>query len=43
LAICQSIVLAHGGRIQVANAPGGGARFSVFLPTQVHPRRFASN
>ena len=37
LAICQSIVLAHGGRIQVANAPGGGARFSVFLPTQVHP------
>jgi signal transduction histidine kinase len=35
LAICQSIVLAHGGRIQVSDARGGGARFSVFLPAQV--------
>ncbi len=32
LAICQSIVLAHGGRIQVTNRRSGGARFSVFLP-----------
>jgi two-component system sensor histidine kinase KdpD len=32
LAICQSIVLAHGGRMAVRNRPGGGAVFSVFLP-----------
>jgi two-component system, OmpR family, sensor histidine kinase KdpD len=35
LAICQSIVLAHGGRMQVTDRPGGGARFSVFLPAQL--------
>jgi len=35
LAICKSIVLAHGGRIQVTDRPGGGAHFSVFLPTGV--------
>jgi two-component system, OmpR family, sensor histidine kinase KdpD len=34
LAICQSIVLAHGGRMRVGDRPGGGARFSVFLPVQ---------
>ncbi len=34
LAICQSIVLAHGGRIRVTDRPGGGARFSVFLPAR---------
>lgn len=32
LAISQSIVLAHGGRIEVVRTPGGGASFSVFLP-----------
>jgi two-component system sensor histidine kinase KdpD len=32
LAICQSIVLAHGGRIEVYDRPGSGACFSVFLP-----------
>ncbi len=32
LAICQSIVLAHGGRMRVSNRRGGGARFSVFVP-----------
>jgi two-component system sensor histidine kinase KdpD len=35
LAICQSIVLAHGGRILVADGPGGGARFSVIIPAQM--------
>ena len=35
LAICKSIVLAHGGRIQVTDRPGGGAHFSVFVPTGV--------
>jgi two-component system sensor histidine kinase KdpD len=38
LAICKSIVLAHGGRIQVGDAPGGGAHFSVFLPAGVGRR-----
>lgn len=36
LAICQLIVLAHGGRMRVTDRPGGGARFSVFLPMQPH-------
>jgi two-component system, OmpR family, sensor histidine kinase KdpD len=35
LAICQSIVLAHGGRIEVSDRPGSGACFSVFLPAPV--------
>jgi two-component system, OmpR family, sensor histidine kinase KdpD len=34
LAICQSIVLAHGGRMAVTDRAGGGASFSVFLPLQ---------
>lgn len=32
LAICQSIVVAHGGRITVSNHPDGGARFRFSLP-----------
>jgi PAS domain S-box-containing protein len=32
LAICQSIVVAHGGAITVANAPEGGACFEFTLP-----------
>jgi two-component system sensor histidine kinase KdpD len=32
LAICRAIVEAHGGRMAVADAPGGGARFSFTLP-----------
>jgi signal transduction histidine kinase len=32
LAICKRIVEAHGGRIEVAPAPGGGAIFTVRLP-----------
>ena len=31
LAICNSIVKAHGGRMQAANRPGGGARVSYTL------------
>ncbi|MFI5199354.1 MAG: sensor histidine kinase, partial [Candidatus Limnocylindrales bacterium] len=32
LAIAQWIVERHGGRIDVANVPGGGARFEARLP-----------
>jgi C4-dicarboxylate-specific signal transduction histidine kinase len=33
LAICKSIVTAHGGRIAVSNHPDGGAQFQFWLPT----------
>ena len=33
LAICQAIVLAHGGEIAATPRPGGGARFEFTLPT----------
>jgi len=39
LAICQSIVRAHGGRICVSDRPGGGTRFSVLIPTHVEAQR----
>lgn len=32
LAICNTIVAAHGGRMEGGPAPGGGARFSFALP-----------
>ncbi len=32
LAIARSLVEAHGGRITAANAPGGGALFTIALP-----------
>jgi two-component system sensor histidine kinase KdpD len=34
LAICRAIVAAHGGRIEAANRPGGGARFTVTIPVE---------
>ncbi|HEU4389409.1 MAG TPA: HAMP domain-containing sensor histidine kinase, partial [Blastocatellia bacterium] len=33
LAICDHIIRAHDGRIEVASAHGQGARFSVYLPS----------
>jgi signal transduction histidine kinase len=32
LAICREVAVAHGGRIWVDSAPGGGSVFSVALP-----------
>ncbi|TMA79750.1 MAG: hypothetical protein E6J72_10395, partial [Deltaproteobacteria bacterium] len=32
LAVARQIVEAHGGRIAVADRPGGGARFVIRLP-----------
>jgi len=36
LAIVAAVVHAHGGRVDAANAPDGGAVFTVHLPTAVH-------
>lgn len=38
--IAQQIVLAHGGAIQLTNAPGGGAVFTLHLPLEA--KRMAS-
>lgn len=37
LAICRAIVEAHGGRINAANVPGGGAAFRFSLPATPPP------
>ena len=37
LAICKAVVDAHRGRISAANAPGGGAEFTVRLPRKPPP------
>ncbi|RYZ10845.1 MAG: DUF4118 domain-containing protein [Comamonadaceae bacterium] len=37
LAICKAVVNAHGGDISAANAPGGGAEFTVTLPRRAPP------
>ncbi|RYY68318.1 MAG: two-component system sensor histidine kinase KdbD, partial [Comamonadaceae bacterium] len=37
LAICKAIVTAHGGEIDAADAPGGGAEFTVTLPRRTPP------
>lgn len=34
LAICESVVKAHGGKIEAANRAGGGAQFSFTLPME---------
>ena len=37
LAICKAVVDAHRGQISAANAPGGGAEFTVRLPRRAPP------
>jgi two-component system sensor histidine kinase MprB len=32
LAIVRQVLDRHGGRIEVSEAPGGGARFSMWIP-----------
>ena len=39
LAICQSIITAHGGRISGANRPNGGAHFCFTLPVPTAAER----
>jgi signal transduction histidine kinase len=38
LALCRSIVQAHGGRIWAENSPGGGATFRFVLPVDAEQR-----
>lgn len=42
LAICQSIIVSHGGIITASNHPDGGARFQVSLPVGGGPAPTAS-
>jgi two-component system sensor histidine kinase KdpD len=37
LAICRSLIQAHGGRISAANRPGGGTAFRFWLPLEGEP------
>ena len=35
LSICKTVLREHGGNIEVASAPGGGAAFTITLPITV--------
>lgn len=39
LAICKSIIEAHGGTLEVVSAIEKGSRFTIRLPAQILPRR----
>jgi two-component system sensor histidine kinase KdpD len=34
LSIARGFAEAHGGRVEARNQPGGGARFTIFLPLE---------
>jgi signal transduction histidine kinase len=38
LSIVRAIVLRHGGSVEATNGPGGGARFTLLLPSIASPR-----
>ncbi len=38
LAICKAVADAHRGQISAANAPGGGAEFTLTLPRGIPPQ-----
>jgi signal transduction histidine kinase len=40
LSIARRVVMAHGGRISVASAPGGPTTFTVRLPVATPPVAF---
>ncbi len=42
LSIVKGVVEAHGGNVEAANRPGGGAVFSLFLPLEKVPEAAAS-
>ena len=42
LAVCRRIVEAHAGEISISANPGGGARFTVWLPITHNNERFKS-
>jgi two-component system OmpR family sensor kinase len=39
LAITSGIVAQHSGSIEIEDAPGGGARIRIALPSAPHPRK----
>ena len=35
LSIARDLALAHGGRLEVESPPGGGSRFTVWIPVDM--------
>jgi signal transduction histidine kinase len=43
LSICKAILREHGGNVEVASGPGGGAVFMVYIPTAEAARQNQSS